>query len=197
MDAGWLARLRWRRRGAWLWPTFVALTIVDALVGHLLPSSGDAESIPGAALAGLVANLIAVILLSRPLGAVLRRAKPDLPGVVARNQAGTSVVLALTAVLIGIGIAHHATVVNHERAMAQAIVRAQAWIGAHAPATFARDLRRMDTFAIQPGSLYRSCVPNGPRSRTYCVIVNTNAPFPRGVTFAGYEPNSVFSQGVG
>src|SRR3954462_5223143 len=33
----WPARLRWRLRGAWLWPAFVAFTIVDGLLLHFLP----------------------------------------------------------------------------------------------------------------------------------------------------------------
>jgi hypothetical protein len=40
-------------------------------------------------------------------------------------------------------------------------------------------------------------VPSARTGRTYCVIVNTRAPFARSVTFDGYEPNSVFSEGVG
>src|SRR4051794_40632781 len=33
----WPARLRWRLRGAWLWPAFVAFTLVDGLLLHFLP----------------------------------------------------------------------------------------------------------------------------------------------------------------
>src|SRR5947209_3722677 len=47
MDAVWPRRLRWRRRGAWLWPAFVAATVVDAVIGHVLPAGGDAESLAG------------------------------------------------------------------------------------------------------------------------------------------------------
>jgi len=197
MEAGWLARLRWRRRGAWLWPVFAFMTAVDAVVGNALPPSGDAESLAGAALAGLVVNLLAVLLLSRPLGALLRRARGDLPSVVARNYAGTTVVIAVSVVLLTAGLAHHATVVGNQRAMRDAIARAQAWIGDRAPAEFRRNVALLDTFAIQPGSVYRSCAPSDDGARSYCVIVNTLAPFPGGVRFAGYEPNSLFSQGVG
>jgi hypothetical protein len=197
MDDGWLVRLRWRRRGAWLWPTFAALTAVDAVVGHELPASGDSESLPAAAIAALVLNLLAVLLLSRPLGALLRRARKDLPGVVARNYAGTSVVAAVAASLLLVGLVHHDAILANQRAMRDAIARAQAWIGDRAPATFRRNAELLNTFAIQPGSVYRSCVPSSNGRRTYCVIVNTQMPFPRGVRFDGYEPNAVFSRGVG
>jgi hypothetical protein len=197
MDRGWLHRLRWRRRGAWLWPVFVAAVAVEAALGHFRPPAGDTESIAAAAIAGLALNLLAVLLLSRPLGALIRRVRPDLPAVVARNYAGTSVVLAVTVALLTAGLVHHATVVANQNAMRDATVRAQAWIGDRAPAEFRRNVRLSNTFAIQPGSLYRTCVPGAHDIHSYCVIVNTQLPFPRSVTFDGHEPNSVFGQGVG
>ena len=36
----WPARIRWRLRGAWMWPSFVAVTLLDGLILHLLPRSG-------------------------------------------------------------------------------------------------------------------------------------------------------------
>jgi hypothetical protein len=197
MEGGWLVRVHWRRRGAWLWPTFVTMTAVDGVIGNALPPSGESQSVAGAALAGLVLNLLGVLLLSRPLGAVLRRVRPDLPSAIARNYAGTGVVLAVSAALLSVGLAHHSAVVSAENAMREATARAQAWIGDRAPAEFRRNVEELDTYAIQPGSVYRTCVPSAYRSRSYCVIVKTYLPFARSVTFAGYEPNSVFAAGLG
>jgi len=197
MDSAWLVRLRWRRRGAWLWPTFVAMTAVDAVVGHVRPPSGQTQSLPAAALTGLVLNLIAVLLLSRPVGALLRRARPDLPVVVARNYAGTAVVIAVSTALLVAGTAHHATVVADQNAMRDATTRAEAWIGDRAPSEFRRNVALLNTVAIEPGSIYRTCVPNSDGRRSYCVIVKTDLPFGRSVQFAGYEPNAVFAEGAG
>lgn len=196
MERGWLDRVRWRRRGAWLWPMFVATAIADAAVGHFRPAAGDSESVAAAAIIGLALNLVAVLLLSRPLGALLRQARGDLPDIVARNYAGTSVVLAVTIVLVAVGLVHHATIVSDQAAMRDATVRAQAWIGDHAPAQFRRNVPLSNTFVIQAGSLYRTCVPGRQGRRSYCVIVKPELPFARSVSFDGYEPNSVFSQGV-
>ena len=80
--------------------------------------------------------------------------------------------------------------------MDDAIKRAQAYIGDRAPAEFRRNLEFVDTFVIEQGSIYRTCVPSDDRKRTYCVIVKTHLPFPRSVSFAGYEPNSVMSAGA-
>jgi hypothetical protein len=197
MDSGWLSRFRWRRRGAWLWPAFVVLALVDAAIGHLLPPVGEKQTIVAAALAGLVLNLIAVILLSRPLGALLRRRRPDLPRTVARDYGGTTAVVLVSVALLGAGLAHRSTVTSEQSAMHDAIVRAQAYIGDRAPDQFKRNVDVVDTFAIQPGAIYRICVPSRAGSRTYCVVVNTQLPFARSVKFAGYEPNSWISAGTG
>lgn len=199
MDGGWVARVRWRRRGAWLWPAFVALTVADGVVGHLLPLSGRTQSPATGIVAGLCVNVVGVLLLSRPLGALIRRRRPDLPDVVARNYGGTLVVACVFAAFLAAGLAHHGSLAAEQRAAREAMARAQAWIGDRAPARFRRNLALVDAFAIQPGSVYRSCVPSmvGARLREYCVIVNLDVPFPQGVRFAGSEPNSVFSEGVG
>jgi hypothetical protein len=193
----WVARVRWRRRGAWLWPTFVCLTAADAAIGHELPPLGDTLSLFAAALLGAALNLFGVIVLSWPLSLLLRRSRPDLPKVVARDYAGTALVLAVTAGLLAAGLLHRSTVLAHESALQDAATRAEAWIGARAPAQFKRHATRVDTLTIEPGRLYRSCVPGAVSTRSYCVIVRMWLPSPRSVSFAGYEPNSVFAQGVG
>jgi hypothetical protein len=197
MDGAWLARARWRRRGAWQWPAFAAVTLADAVIGHALPASGETQTLLAAALAGLVLNLIAVILLSRPLGAALRRFRPDLPKVVARDYAATLVVVSVGALLLLAGVIHRPSLLEHQRAMRDAIARAQAWIGDRAPAEFRRNVEFVSTLAIEQGSIYRTCVPSDDRTRTYCVIVKTHLPFARSVSFDGYESNAVFSAGTG
>jgi hypothetical protein len=196
MDGVWLRRLRWRRRGAWLWPAFAALTIADAVVGHMLPPAGDGQTVVSAGLVALVLNLIAVILLSRPLGAALRHARGDLPGIVARDYAGTTVVVVVALALLTIGLLHRSTLQAQRSAMYDAIKRAQAYIGDRAPAEFRRNLELADTFVIQQRSIYRTCVPSDDRKRTYCVIVKDKLPFANSVSFGGYEPNEVLSAGT-
>jgi hypothetical protein len=153
--------------------------------------------VASAALVGLVLNLLAVLLLSRPVGALMRRVRPDLPWVVARNYAGTAVVLAVSTALLLAGLVHHGTVIANQNALRDATVRAQAWIGDRAPPEFRRHVNLPDTFAIQPGSIYRTCVPGRSWRRTYCVIVKTQLPFARSVRFAGSTPNAVFAEGTG
>jgi hypothetical protein len=197
MERGWLTRLRWRRRGAWMWPTFVTLTIADGLISHALPVSGDSQAFVGAALIAGVLNLIAVALLSWPLGMAIRHFRADLPVIVARDYAGTSLVLSVAAGLLVAGLLHHSTIIANRHARDDAIARAQAWIGARAPAEFRAHVRFASTVTIEPGRIFRTCVPSISSARTYCVIVKAFLPFERSVTFAGYESNAVFSGGLG
>jgi len=197
MDGAWFARMRWRRRGAWMWPAFAIAIVVDAVIGNVLPPAGETQTLLAAALGAWFLNLLAVLLMSRPLGAVLRRFRPDMPKVVARDYGGAVAIVAVGAALLTVGLLHRPSVLAHQRAMADAITRAQAWIGDRAPARFRRNLEYVSTVAIEPGSIYRTCVPSVDGRSTYCVIVKTHLPFAQSVSFDGYTPNAVFSQGTG
>jgi hypothetical protein len=196
MDGAWLARLRWRRRGAWLWPTFVVLTLADGFILHALPIAGSTQTVVGGFVAGMVLNVLAVLLLSRPFGALLRRHRKDMPFVVARNYGGAAAVLLVTAVVVTIGLLHHPTIVAQRQAFDDAVVRAIAFIGDRAPDQFRTNAAHTDTYTIQAGSVYRTCVPNRSATRNYCVIVRTRMPLARSVVPDGSEPNSLFAQGT-
>jgi hypothetical protein len=196
MEAAWLARARWRWRGAWLWPTFIGAAVLDGVIAHTRPFLGDSQSVVGGILAGLILNLLAVVLGSRPAGALLRRARPDMPVLVARNYGGTILVVAISAGLLAVGVARHGGIVSGERALDDAVVRAEAYIGDHAPATFRADATRTDTFTIQAGAIYRTCVPSQDGLRFYCVIVKTHLPLAQSVVPDGSEPNAIMSEGT-
>ncbi len=191
-----LVRMRWRRAGAWLWPSFIAFTIADAVIGHNLPPAGSTESLTAAGLLGLVLNLLAVLFLSRPLGWALRRTRADLPSFIARDYAGTIVVLAITATLVFAGVMHRSAIQASQRDMHDAIVRAQAWIGDRAPDEFRRNLQVVSVLAIQSGRIYRACVPNVRHTKNYCVIVDRSKPLEQSVKFSGYEPNATLASGT-
>jgi hypothetical protein len=191
MDGAWLARARWRQRGAWLWPTFVMLAIVDGLIVHALPMAGETQTRVGGVVFALVLNVIAVLLLSRPLALLLRRRRTDMPVGVARNYGGTFAVVLVSAGMLAVGLLHHPAIVADRHALNDAIVRAEAYIGDRAPPEFRVNAMHTDTYTIQARTVYRTCVPNRTGTRTYCVIVK-----PGSIAFAGYEPNSVLAEGT-
>src|SRR6185312_11425023 len=84
----WARRLRWRMRGAWQWPAFAALTLLDAVLLTRLPFYDEG---PGTFVAGVLVamffNLLAVAVVGPLLGLRLRRMRPDLPRVIASDYA--------------------------------------------------------------------------------------------------------------
>jgi hypothetical protein len=195
MDAAPLVRLRWRLRGAWLWPSFVVLTLADGAIVHSLPLAGDSASLVGAWLLGVVLSLLGVVLLARPVGLVVRRLRPDMPKSVARNYAGALVTLAITLALLAGGLVHRHVVNADLAAGEEAVARAEAYIGDHAPAEFQHDLTHLNTYEVPP-DIYRICATNPTRTTSYCVVVKLHQPFGRSVHPAGAEPNSLLSQGT-
>ncbi len=197
MDAAPLVRLRWRLRGAWLWPSFVLLSLVDAVSVHRLPISGDSASLVSGWLTGLVGNLLMVIVLTPPVARLVRRLRPDMPRLVARDYAGALIVVAVTASLLTAGLLHRQSIDADRAAFADAAARAEAYIGDHAPAAFQENLSSLDTDVLQARRIYRSCVENRAGTRHYCVVVDRGQPFGRSVHYAGAESNGLLSQGAG
>lgn len=197
MDGAWLRRARWRWRGAWLWPTFVVTVGADAAIAHAWPAVGDAQSLGSGLLVGAVISLVAVVLCARPGGALLRRLRPDLPVAIARNGAGALATAGVTAAILAAGLVHHATIARNQAALRDATVRAEAFIGDHAPAEFRVNAGHADTFAIEAGAIYRVCVPGREEARWYCVIVKPHLPLARSVIADGSEPNALLEQGTG
>src|SRR3954454_13280859 len=71
----WARRLRWRLIGAWRWPLYVAITVIDALVVVWLPPNGhDALFVPALVicsfanlfLIGVIAPWLARRIVARP-----------------------------------------------------------------------------------------------------------------------------------
>ena len=89
----WRSRVRWRFRGALLWPAFWVLTLADALLLGCLPIAGDGGTafVPALLLSGFF-NLVAVAIVAPLAGLVLRRRRRDLPRVIAFDRAGTNAV---------------------------------------------------------------------------------------------------------
>lgn len=189
MDSAWLHRARWRWRGALLWPTFVIAVAVDAAIVHARPFLGDSQSVVGGVLAGMIINLLAVVLLSGLAGLLVHRLRPDMPAAIARNYGGTAVVVLVSAGLLALGESRHAGIVARQRVLDDAIVRAEAYIGLRAPAQFRVNANRPDILTIQQGTRYRVCVPGRAGPRYYCVMVDPQLPLARSVVPAGSEPN--------
>jgi hypothetical protein len=180
-DAVWRSRLRWRWRGAHVWPAFAAAVVVDGLLLELLPVADDHGPgiVPAVLLAGFL-NLFVVAVCAPLAGRWLRGRRPGTPRVVADDQAGTTLLLAGVAVVLALGIAHHPVVRAADRAAAVQAQAARRFVLGQAPHAYAVNVDRLDTWKQGP-DLYRTCVPGPDPARSYCVFVNTDQS-PPGVT---------------
>jgi hypothetical protein len=169
----WSRRLRWRMRGAWQWPAFALLTVVDAVIISVLPPAGEGLGLfPAFLLAGFF-NLFAVAVAAPLTGLLLRRRRPSLPKVVADDRAGTVMLLLVTLVLVAAGVAHHPSVRDAQDDFARQQAAVRRYVHTQAPAQYLRHLAQMDTWKQGP-DLYRTCVPGDDPRRHLCLIVDTS-----------------------
>jgi hypothetical protein len=185
----WLARMRWRMRGAWLWPAFVLLTLAEGVLLDVLPIAGDGPGgvLPGVLLAGF-ANLILIAALSPLAGHRLRRRRPDLPRVVAQNYAGTALLLALAAAILAGGLIHRPAVVAAEQDLRAQAAAVHDYVISQEP-KYAPGIALADPMRLED-DLYRTCVPGPDPKRWLCLYVNTSQR-PAGVTLDNDRtPNS-------
>jgi hypothetical protein len=169
---GW-RRLRWRLRGAWQWPAFLALTVADGVVLALLPfyDSGPGGLFPSLLLAGF-ANLFAVAVAAPLAGWLVRALRRDLPRVVARDYAGTFLLLALAAGLVVGGLLHRPAVAAAVADRAAVLLTLHDYVLAEAPGLRDR-LAAADAVQLE-AKLYRACVPRHKPGRFLCLFVSTD-----------------------
>jgi hypothetical protein len=172
MDRVWTSRLRWRMRGAWQWPAFAVLVVVDAILLHVLPIAGDGPGLYAAVLLALFFNLVTVAVLAPMAGWMLRRRRRDLPDVVASDYSGAVLLLGLTGVLAGLGLLHRGDMQARRDAFARGVHQARAYVAHSAPAQYRRHVDEMTSLRFD-GGLYRICVPGDDPSRALCVFVDT------------------------
>ena len=172
-DSLWLTRMRWRMRGAWMWPAFIVLTLAEGIALDALPIAGDGPGgvLPGVLLAGF-ANLICVATLAPLAGGRLRRRRPDLPRVIADNYAGTTLLLVIAAAIIIAGLVHRPKVLD-ERADRGAMIGAvHDYVVAQAP-EYRRGIASAEAVRLAD-DLYRACVPGPDPKRWLCLFVTTD-----------------------
>jgi hypothetical protein len=180
-EALWQTRLRWRLRGAMLWPAFVAAVVVQALLLDLLPIAGDDG--PGLFAAVLLAgffNLVLVAVAAPLAGSWLRRRRPGMPAVIATDRAGAVVLAAGCALVAALGLAHHSSVRAARDDLAAQAASARRFVISQAPREFQANVHHLDTVK-QGNDLYRTCVAGPDPDRAFCVFVNTDQS-PPGVT---------------
>jgi 4-amino-4-deoxy-L-arabinose transferase-like glycosyltransferase len=192
----WHRRLRWRLRGAWMWPAFLVLTLVDGvLLVELPPYEGGPPAVFPGVLLALFANLLAVAVAAPFAGRLLRRRRPDLPRIVAVDYAGATLLAALAVLLVVAGLAHRSAAAE-ESAREQAVAKVMHdYVIRQAP-EYQAGLAHIDAIRTEPDR-YRACVPGPEPSHALCLYVRTDQSPPGFTRDTSQEPNSVFHRPPG
>jgi hypothetical protein len=165
------------------------MTIAGGLCVHARPLSGQGTGLIGALLLAGFVDLGAVALIGPLLARGLRRRRPDLPRIVAFDYAGTAMLVGVLAILVTAGFLHHGSVMRELHATAYATGLARDYVSRHAPAPYRAGVARADTYRVDPGRVYRTCVPGRTPGRPFCVVVHLDTSPPR-LVLDGHEPNT-------
>jgi hypothetical protein len=176
----WVSRLRWRLRGAWQWPAFGLLTLVDAILLTRLPFYGRGPgTLVGGMLVAAFANILTVAVIGPLVGLRLRRRRPDLPKVIASDYASTAVLALICAGFAVGGVLHRPALAAERQDVAAVAASTHDYVIAQEPG-YRGGLAAIDAMRIEE-DLYRSCVPGPDPRRWLCLFVSTDQS-PPGVT---------------
>lgn len=174
----WPRRLKWRLRGAWMWPTFAVLTIAEGLLLHELPPTGFRipDVVIGSILAlfaniflvGVIAPWIARRLLARDREGGRERFPPE---VYLDRTATVLLALGLIGVLAA-GLANVRVSTAETDALKEAGDRVEAYVDAHADPEVKQRLNGANSARLGDG-FFRVCVPRVDPRRQYCMFVDT------------------------
>jgi hypothetical protein len=183
-------RWRWRLRGAVMWPTFVVCLALDTFLLHRLPVSGSATTVGDAFVVAGFVNLAAVAVVGPLLALGLRRLRPDLPRVVARDYSGAVALLLACAAVLVAGLANRGTVAAAQRAFDAQALALRRYVTAHAPA-LRPNLPRADTVRLDT-ELFRTCVPAARPGTALCLFIDTSTSPPGVRRDSNSDPNAPY-----
>lgn len=175
----WPRRLKWRLRGAWMWPTFAVLTIAEGVLLHKLPPTGFRipDVVIGAILAlfaniflvGVIAPWLARRLIERDRqGGRSERFPPE----IYLDRTATAL-LALGAVgVVAAGLANIRVSTAETDALKEAGDRAEAYVNAHADPEVKERLNGANSARLGEG-YFRVCIPRIDARKQYCIFVDT------------------------
>jgi hypothetical protein len=192
----WPNRMRWRLRGAWMWPSFVAITLLDALLlHHLSPVREGIDLIP-AILIATFGNLVLIgavgpwlarrIWKRRPAADDGAPAKAQLEVLV--DRVGTGLLVASVFGILAAGLANRPTIVVETDQRERAAKLLEDYVEAHGDAELRRNLEASDTRRYADG-YYRSCIPHDDRHRSTCFFIDVRKKRSRFVRDPSQVPN--------
>jgi hypothetical protein len=175
----WPTRLRWRLRGAWMWPTFVAITLLDGVLLHKWPPVREGIDLIPAILLATFGNLVLVGGIGPWLARRLWNRRPAAePGAPAKAQLevlsdriGTGLLVAGVFGILAAGLAARPVVVVETEQRERGAELLRDFVNAHESEELRRNLDASDTVRYADG-YYRSCIPHDDREGWSCYIID-------------------------
>lgn len=175
----WPTRMRWRLRGAWMWPSFIALTLLDGLLLHLLPPVREGIGIIPGILLATFGNLILIGAvgpwLARRMWKRREAAEPGAPPKaqleVLSDRIGTGLLVASVFGILAAGLAARPLIVVETNQRERGAKALEDFVNVHGTAELRRNLEASDTRRYADG-YYRSCIPHDDRKRSTCFFID-------------------------
>jgi hypothetical protein len=182
-----------------MWPSFVALTLLDGLILHLLPPIGTGvDLIPGILLAtfgnlflvGVVAPWFARRMWSRRPAAD-PGAPPKAQLEVLTDRIGTGLLLASVFGVLAAGLAARPTVVSETEDTERNAEAFRSLVLRSGDEELIRNLETANTVRLRE-DYFRTCIARDDRRRYFCAFVDTSHDPARVQPDRSAEPNSAY-----
>jgi hypothetical protein len=193
----WARRLRWRLRGAWQWPAYAILTLLDAVILHELPPvKQGVDFVPGLIVSSF-ANLFLMGAVAPWLGKRLAQRERHGAGngiplsvrtEVLKDRTAAVLLVVATLGLVVAGLGNREVYVTITDAQEDAAIAARSYVETKAPAEIRRNVEAMNRDTLED-DYFRMCVPFDDRTRAWCVFVDTSAEPPRITQDPAQTPN--------
>lgn len=189
--------MRWRLRGAWQWPAYALLTVLDAVILHELPPVREGVDFVPALIVSSFGNLFLMGVVAPWLGRRLAERERAAGGngiplavraeVLKDRTAAVLLTIATVGLLIA-GLGNQPAVVAETEDVEDAIALLERYVPANAPHEIQRNLEIVNTDRLEEG-YFRMCINYDERDRAWCVFVNVKAEPPTIVRDPSEIPN--------
>lgn len=186
----WTRRLRWRFRGAWQWPVFALLTLLDGVIlNQLPPARTGVDLVPGV----IVASFVNLFLVGAVAPWITRRVVARDPGGLPREIVLDRTATALLALgLLGVvsaGLAARPAVIAETDDLEATARLVRDYVEASGSRELQRNLETANTIRLGEG-LFRTCIAPDDRRGAFCLIVDTGREPPTLREDPSRSPNS-------
>jgi hypothetical protein len=177
----WTRRLRWRLRGALMWPLFAILTVGDALLLHFLPpNTTGVQIIPGLVIAsfanlfliGVIAPFFARRLAARERQAHRHEGREPIPREVLLDRSAAVLLVLGTLGLAAAGLGNRPVIVSETKATEENAKLVEQYVAAHGTAEVKANLQTANSKRLAK-DYFRTCINLNDRAKAFCMFVDT------------------------